>query len=460
MNPSDAAWKKPFKEGPLLIRLSKAIESSLGRFALFLVVGWDDHVQKETMEALKKALTAKGVRVCELSWLSLPPEQPLLRALQERLDPSACDVLFVHGLEKELASFLSQKGGTVSLYQLNLAREELARRFSFPWVFWLTPLGLRALAEYAPDFYDLRLSVFWQEEPPFQERPFPKDNKYLLEIQAQETAPHGLSEEGLKEYTRLFDALDQHQRLSPQEQNLFLHLAYALAEHYRVNHQPEKAWLLLEKIRPFLAGPQEKARYRGRLGLVLRGLGRREEALAATKEAVEIYRKLAEKNPEAFLPDLATSLNNLGLILRELGRREEALAATKEAVEIRRKLAEKNPEAFLPNLAGSLNNLGAMLRELGRREEALAATKDAVEIRRKLAEKNPEAFLPDLARSLVLQGVILGALGQKEAGCASLQEALLILAPFFGRYPEAFGPLVSRIIEDLKHLDCLTENQQ
>ena len=42
----------------------------------------------------------------------------------------------------------------------------------------------------------------------------------------------------------------------------------------------------------------------------LADLGRREEALAAIEEAVTIYRALAEARPDAFLPDLAMSLNN------------------------------------------------------------------------------------------------------------------------------------------------------
>ena len=45
--------------------------------------------------------------------------------------------------------------------------------------------------------------------------------------------------------------------------------------------------------------------------------------------------------------------------LSELGRREDALAATHEAVDIRRRLAAARPDAFLPDLASSLNNLGA-----------------------------------------------------------------------------------------------------
>jgi hypothetical protein len=62
-------------------------------------------------------------------------------------------------------------------------------------------------------------------------------------------------------------------------------------------------------------------------------------------------------HPDAFLPDLATSLDNLGVDLSNLGRGEEALAACQEAADIRRHLAESRPDAFLPNLAMSLNNL-------------------------------------------------------------------------------------------------------
>ena len=51
------------------------------------------------------------------------------------------------------------------------------------------------------------------------------------------------------------------------------------------------------------------------------------------------------------------SLNNLSIRLADAGRRDEALAAITEAVDIRRRLAAANPAAFLPDLAMSLNNL-------------------------------------------------------------------------------------------------------
>ena len=45
-------------------------------------------------------------------------------------------------------------------------------------------------------------------------------------------------------------------------------------------------------------------------GNILSELGRRENALAAARLAIEIYRRLAADRPDAFLPDLALSLNN------------------------------------------------------------------------------------------------------------------------------------------------------
>src|SRR3546814_14565681 len=66
-------------------------------------------------------------------------------------------------------------------------------------------------------------------------------------------------------------------------------------------------------------------------------LGRRDEGLAAIEEAVKIYRVLAEHHSDAYLPDLARSLNNLSFRLGKLGRRDEGLAI-EEAVKIRREI--------------------------------------------------------------------------------------------------------------------------
>jgi tetratricopeptide (TPR) repeat protein len=91
----------------------------------------------------------------------------------------------------------------------------------------------------------------------------------------------------------------------------------------------------------------------GTLGIRLSALGRSEEALAATLEAVEIYQRLAQARPDVFLPNLATGLTILGTQLSDLGCREEALTGTQKAVDICRRLVQARPDAFLPDLGGA-----------------------------------------------------------------------------------------------------------
>jgi len=98
------------------------------------------------------------------------------------------------------------------------------------------------------------------------------------------------------------------------------------------------------------------------------------------------------------------SLNNLSLRLADLGRRVPALEAIEEAVEISRRLAQARPDAFLPDLAMSLNNLS----DLDRRESALEAIQEAVEIYHRLAELYPEVFAQALADSLQVREQLIG----------------------------------------------------
>jgi tetratricopeptide (TPR) repeat protein len=104
------------------------------------------------------------------------------------------------------------------------------------------------------------------------------------------------------------------------------------------------------------------------------------------------YALLAQRNPGAFQPDLAGSIHNLGGMLSLLGRHEEALKATGEAVELRRVLAQRTPEAFQPDLATSLYNLGNRLSELDLREEALNAMQEAADKLWPFFERLPSAF--------------------------------------------------------------------
>jgi tetratricopeptide (TPR) repeat protein len=240
----------------------------------------------------------------------------------------------------------------------------------------------------------------------------------------------------------------------------------------RLAEWPPAAWRALDAalpapdrtlaLRPFLADlyrarlertpreePEERARVLNMLGFALSEMGRRAEALQATQEAVEIYRRLAAQRPDAFLPYLAASLNNLGAMLSEMGRRAEALQATQEAVDLYRRLAAQHPDAFLPDLAGSLNNLGARLSEMGRRAEALQATQEAVDLYRRLAAQHPDAFLPDLAASLNNLGNRLSEMGRRAEALQATQEAVDLYRRLAAQRPDAFLPDLAGSLHNL-----------
>ncbi|MDD9945986.1 MAG: tetratricopeptide repeat protein [Myxococcales bacterium] len=222
-----------------------------------------------------------------------------------------------------------------------------------------------------------------------------------------------------------------------EAQNLLPHQTVALRE--------VKVWAY-KQLRSRAASEELAARYAGLLGIALNQIGRREEALSATQEAVRHYRGLAGARPDAFLPGLAGALTNLGRDLSAVGDLEGAKAATQEAVQAYRQLAEAHPDAFLPNLADSLDNLGGAFSELDDWEGAKAATQEAVETYRQLADARPEEFLPDLARSLGTHGHALLQADETEAGVAMLMEGAQLLMPFFDRLPETYSQLMRSLV--------------
>ncbi|MFJ5899798.1 tetratricopeptide repeat protein, partial [Streptomyces sp. NPDC093064] len=177
--------------------------------------------------------------------------------------------------------------------------------------------------------------------------------------------------------------------------------------------------------------------------------GDRQAALASITEAVEIRRTLVEANLAAYLPDLAGSLNNLSVRQSETGDRQAALASITEAVDHYRTLAEASPVAYLPDLAMSLNNLSNRQGETGDRQGALASVIEAVEIRRTLAEASPVAYLPDLAMSLNNLSVLQGETGDWQAALASVIEAVDHYRALAEASPAAYLPDLATSLNNL-----------
>jgi tetratricopeptide (TPR) repeat protein len=109
-------------------------------------------------------------------------------------------------------------------------------------------------------------------------------------------------------------------------------------------------------------------------------LNRFERARAAFSWCLGWARK-NEKDTE-----LAQTLNNLGNLDRDQGRVEEARKAFEEALKLRSELAQKSPEAYLPDLAQTLNDLGNLDHNQGQMEEGRKEYAEALQIRRELAK--------------------------------------------------------------------------
>ncbi len=177
------------------------------------------------------------------------------------------------------------------------------------------------------------------------------------------------------------------------------------------------------------------------LGLRLNAVGRFEDALEATREAVGLRRRLAEQNPEVYSQDLALNLHNLGGDFSAVGRHEDALEATQEAVDVRRRLAEEGPAA-VADLARSLHNLGNDLGALGRHQGALGVLLEAVERYRELRGK-ADGILPELARSLTALGSELSALDRHEEAVEATFEAIELRRELAAARPDAYLPSCS-----------------
>ena len=185
------------------------------------------------------------------------------------------------------------------------------------------------------------------------------------------------------------------------------------------------------------------------LGSRLHKRGQRDEALAVTREAADLYLALAILAPEVFRPDLARSLNHLGNVLSHLGQRDVALSVTLEAVGLCRLLVRQNSDAFEADLARSLVNLSQRRSAVGQQTGALDAAREAVDIYRKLADRKPEVFLRDLAGSLSLLGHRLSAQGQPDDALAVTCEAVALYRMLATSDPDAFRPDLARSLNHL-----------
>jgi hypothetical protein len=138
-------------------------------------------------------------------------------------------------------------------------------------------------------------------------------------------------------------------------------------------------------------------------------MGRHAESLAAAEEACAISRQVGDPIP------LTRALTALGTRLAEVGRRDEAVAAAAEAIDVQRKVPPQ--DASWPHLAGALWGYAFVSVKAGKPStQALTAVEEAIAIYDTAAQRSRTGFTElygdELTAARSAQADLLEALGR------------------------------------------------
>ncbi len=137
----------------------------------------------------------------------------------------------------------------------------------------------------------------------------------------------------------------------------------------------------------------ERGRAFFKLGAVTQQLGKRDDAMAAYEQALQIFIALVHEHPEVLehRATLARIHLNRGVVFLETGRRGEAAQAFQEALALQKLVAAEprsGPEAQRV-LVLTCGNLGVVCQQTGKPKEAEQAYREAVDRSRNLVRDYP-----------------------------------------------------------------------
>ena len=136
------------------------------------------------------------------------------------------------------------------------------------------------------------------------------------------------------------------------------------------------------------------------LAILYKNTQRFTESEAMYKEALEIRRRLAQTNPQAYEPYVAQTQYNLGLLKVQQELYPDAITSFEEALEIYRRLAKINP-AQQQWYKGSVAYLSQLYPVVKNYSAAYRINKEWLPILKKMYEENPEEMKSDYAGKLV-----------------------------------------------------------
>jgi tetratricopeptide (TPR) repeat protein len=150
------------------------------------------------------------------------------------------------------------------------------------------------------------------------------------------------------------------------------------------------------------------------------------EALTNSKQALDLARRMAEKDPNRFLHELVATLQRYGDVLMQTNNLSEAEALFEESLFLQQRLANVNPEKYTPLIAGTFHGIAVLNVKNKEYEKAIIYYKKALEIRKNLVSKHPPHHLPELSHTLTELGLLETSIGNLLDAQEYLMEALSI----------------------------------
>jgi len=345
---------EPFEERVASLYEELELAVRWERPSILIAVYESEFVRTQAETILAARLAALGQRAVPFRVSEKTLDVPLILAQ----DPGrGSAVYFVSGLR-----WGGGRGGYEAFRALNLHREYFVEA-NLRAVFWLTRAEAGDLPHHAPDFWAFRHRVIEFVDATVQR----KESESAAELSWGEWEARDLLDDV---DGRIAFREQQLARLPVEDGSLAarLDLLYPLAALYWARGDLRKSRELLHEglqLADRVGEARLRARFRAGLGLLDHGSGRRQEALAAYQQAVQ----LDPSDPFAW--------NNLALVHRDLEQPDEALRACRQALEL-------DPQAARP-----WTTLGRIYRELGRLEEARQAAQKGT----RLAPKDARAWL-------------------------------------------------------------------
>ena len=210
-----------------------------------------------------------------------------------------------------------------------------------------------------------------------------------------------------------------------------------------------KAIEVAEKLTWYYSDPDNKAdeydlgSLYNLLGVLYHSQSKPDKAEKYYLDAIEIQKRLVEKNADAYEPALAASYNNAGIFYKDQGQPDKAEKYYLAAIGIRERLVKKNADAYEPDLAMSYNNAGIFYKDQGQPEKAEKYYLDAMEIYERLVKENAAAYEPDLAMSYNNAGVFYYEQGRLEKSEKYILAAIEIYECLAKKNADAYEPYLA-----------------